>query len=189
MFEEDYSVMVRVGKSTDPEQDKLEYDKMYDHFMNKCGGINYKASINLVKEISALSTKITITDQTLEMLTLAYHETLIKILNEYGYRQKFPKEDIPQFKRDWFAVDNRNNALKLRLALRENDLQEIISKSGDASDMTADNYIDLIWDVAIAFKFHIDIRKLVVDDLIILMLKYREHVQRLIRNSKPNRNA
>ncbi len=182
MFENQLSVIVLSGE---PSQGQLQeqWEELHDEFLRRGGGMNYMHSMTVIKEISRLSSKITICECTVELMLLTYSDVLIAIIQNQGFKNTFPKEKV-QYQKDIDYVKGRIAADSMRLMMKKDEFAQIVKDSETGKSMNSEMYQEMIWDMSLSFKMQFDMDKFFVNDFLITSKKYKEYIDSVTRNTK-----
>ena len=150
---------------------KDTWDSVFSEYMELLKDNSHKHTLNIVREYNVLSGKIEIVQAVVDTLSIIRHDGLINVLRKMGFRYRFTEASMNT---DLMAVVAKAKTWAMRVrSLGE----EINKRSLEKSDITSNDFDDILIEISAFQGYQIDPKKTTVSEYVSLINRFKKHAE------------
>lgn len=146
------------------------WDEVYSEYAMLSNDPKQVRLLNILKDISVLSNKITLIEGIAQQLSRKFNQELADILKSYG----FPIKESPTYQNDLQMIITRAKSMVIRKNDRLKDLENMNSGAGERPKKS--DFDNLLVELSKFMTFRIDSKVVTVSEFCAILNKYKQSI-------------
>ena len=168
--------LIRFG-SASPSQLEAAWESLFNEYCDLIKSPQYQYILSLSKDIGLLSTKLLTVRACLHVLSFRYSEKAIRVLISYGYKEKFPREDLLAYKASLERISLKLKAVEIALEQRKQEYHLATIDTG--KKVSEESFVNTFLVLSKYMGYHVKPSQITVLEYAALLKAYEKEVELL----------